>query len=115
MTNKPLTPQEIIDRLANFEVIMEHPNGTKSLKDNPVYIGDVLAKFFDNKPSNLEKEKELLFYWGECGSDKSLQEIEKESGSDCCFLHFDTTCDGKTKKLKSPQARDLFNFLSEIL
>ena len=136
MTNKPLTPQEIIGRLAT-EYCKCHPEKG----DNPrlshlsaVYIGDVLKRIFMDKKGLIWVDSpgysKLGKLWGKCGIHKSLQEIEEESGYED-YLHpvpFNTrlALPGEElmpprfityteRKLKSPQARELFNFLAEIL
>lgn len=114
MTN----PKQIIERLAS-KIPEKCECGCGNCCANcwgmPVYIGDVLEKL------SRDYHKDLLILWGSFKFTKSLQQIEEESGYGCdCFLKYENwekTCickDTVTKKLKSPQARELFEFLDPI-
>lgn len=67
------------------------------------------------KATNYEQETKLLFLWGECGFTKSLQEIVEESGWEEVV---DDDLPGSraviVKRLKDPNARQLFDFLSTL-
>lgn len=98
---------------------------------HPVLLGDVLAKL---APEGIELVKYegiipsiceyLLAYWSECGIDKSLQEIIKQSEWGKCsnckgngrveMLEHCKPCSGKGEVLESPEATELFEFLHQV-
>ena len=99
---------------------------------HPILLGDVLSKL---APEGIELVKYegimpsiceyLLAYWSECGLDKSLQEIIKQSEWGKCsnckgngrveMLEHCKPCSGKGEVLKSPEATELFEFLYQVI
>ena len=103
---------------------------------HPIRIGDVLERMESGtrwshnvrlEDGRLKLAADLLLTpWGKCGFTKSLQEISEESGwekgeeFDCyCRQWHNDICPGckankNCEQLKSPQARELFEFLIKI-
>lgn len=104
-----------------------------------IRLGDVLAKLhadgdliIENRPLGnlrdprshrmLGKAERLILAWAQCGIDKSLQQIEAESGwEEKNFGIYKTTPIGNIYQLadyqeilKSPEARALFELLDQL-
>lgn len=110
-----------VDIEINFEIL-----------GHPVYIGDVLKlidkKYSDdiNDDSKPEAIMDLIHYWSQCCLSKSLQQIVEESGYECngcnsnwngkriCCPEHPNLHPETRVRLKSPQARSLFEFLDPI-
>lgn len=105
MTTKPLTPQEIIDRLATYFECYENYGCIHISHQNPIRIGDVFENIKEKfgEAGEVKKLEEsgatatifaLMNRWCRLGYNKSLQEI----------VELDTN-----------EARELFNFLATII
>lgn len=126
---KQLTRQEVKAVLAKIAFLRFEETPTQSgnfgpglipgkrpiYKMGPIKIGDVLEKMGsdDYIPDGFFKNKKerLLYYWGECGFSKSLQQIVDESG----YMIYTDLEYAELMLLKSPEANALFSFLQEIL
>ena len=92
--------------------IVTLPKSKVEILGHPVYIGDVLERMLEEIQANTwegkrlsyndrrdnqviaGKPRELIDLWGKCGFNKSLQEIEEESGYD----NFCERCDVEREK-----------------
>lgn len=94
---------------------------------HPILLGDVLERMKIYADFKM-RTAELCDLWAECGEecglDKSLQEIIKQSGWGKCsnckgngrveMLEHCKPCSGKGEVLKSPEATELFEFLYQV-
>lgn len=97
MATKPLTPQEIIDRLVPNEYCPCNPEGGENpilSHQNPIRIGDILDRVVKNMVKDDKKIRLLILHWNTFGLTKSLQEIAE---------------------LDTNESRELFNFLATII
>jgi len=81
---------------------------------HPVLIGTVLAKFLKiakNDSQLAHWNRMILFLWGICGIEKSLQEI-----AGCGYEEYQpTNATIPVEQLSDPNARALFEFLGDII
>ena len=139
------TVTDLIERLANKEEICKCGRcsicQSENVKLSQVKIGDILAKIKKEGREEIievhyndgayvammhrwraERHK-LVNLWGDCGFNKSLNEIVEASGYEefclncanpICECRCAYCCDDTGSQLKSPEARRLVEFILEL-